>query len=223
MRTKPRRFADGGENRFRPELHFRPKLLFDQFVAQPVGQPLTRLRSADVVRLGRRERVAEMRGDGREKSFPARLWRIRQPKGAAQITGRNFRIRFVEQKTGSIEKLHQAAGLRKAAFWKQNKFAAALQIFRHAFDGVRRVGVHGKGVAIDHDEAVQPTYFCRGTGGDETPVVIQANREKKPVQPGGVIRREQHRPRRAQGCFVERAEAEKNFQQSAEESFHKVL
>src|SRR5208282_1807480 len=94
---------------------------------------------------------------------------------ATKVTGEDACIGFVKKKTSAVEKFHQRAGHGEAAFREQDEFAAALKIFGDAFDGVGRFGLNRKSVAVDHDETMDWGELGRLLGGDEFPVVVQAN------------------------------------------------
>ncbi len=202
----PRRLQDGRKDIFWRGVQLDVELLPDHRVVEPAGELLPRAHRAHARQCRRRQDPAEMGGDTREPFFPVRIGREGEPVGAAQITGDNFGVGFEKQKARAIIEFHQRAGARKAALGEKHQFSARLQIFRHSFDGVRRIGVHGKGKAVDHQEPMHPTDLRALLGGDNPPLTVEAGRQEQPIEPGDVIGQQHDRSRRGQRRRVMRAE-----------------
>ena len=67
---------------------------------------------------------------------------------------------------------------------------------------------------------MQPARLRRDARSDELPILIQADPEKQPINPGEVIRNQKHRAGRFQRVQVVSPKAEQALEQKAEDSFH---
>ena len=215
----PCRFRNRVQKVGRAELHLRLKLLVDHQIAQPRRQRRAGLDGAEVLRRGRLNDGTEVGANRREAFFPTRIGRERHALCAAQIAGDNLGVGVGQQETSAIKEFHQGAGAREAAFGEEHQLAATSQIFRHALDRVRRGGIDGEGVAVDHEQAMEPTHAGGGAGGDKLPMVIHAHDDKHPIQPGRVIGNEDDRAGRLQHGRVVGPEAEYQAHQQVEEAF----
>ena len=160
-----------------------------------------------MVEAGGREQVAEVNRQARKPLFPARASRKGQALSAADVGGNDLGAGLENQEARAVEQLHQRAGAGEAAFREQHEPPAALEVLGHAFDSEGRVHVHGERAAVDHDAPVKPAQLRRGAGGDEAPVVREADADEQPIPPRNVVGQQQDRAGRVEHCHVVRAEA----------------
>ena len=68
-----------------------------------------------------------------------------------------------------------------------------MQIFGHMLDAIRRIHVHRKSAAVDHDAFVNPTELGGLARDREAPVFTKANTDQQPIPPGSVVGKEKYR------------------------------
>ena len=209
-------FGEGG----RAELHFDGELLLNHPVAQPIGEVSARLRGGQMLQPRRRLDGAEVGGDPRKELLLVAIGRKGKPVRTAQIAGDDFGVCFVQQEAGAIEKLHERAGPRQPALGKEREPAVAREELGHALDRVRRVGVNGKGPAVDHDLAVDPARLSGRAGYDVLPILVHADVQEQPVQPRDMVGHEQHGAGRVQHFRVVGPETPKQPDEPSENSPH---
>src|SRR5581483_6191136 len=213
-------FKDGGGNGGRGLFEFHFELLAEHGVVEPASEFLPGLDGGDVGEFGRGQERAEMGGDGAEVAATIAVGRPGEARGAAQIAGEDAGAPFVKQKTSAFVELHERAGGGEAAFGEKNEFAPTVEVLGDALDSIRRLGFDREGVPVDHDEAVDGRELGRFPGGDEFPVVVQADGHEPPIEPGDVVGEKNDRAFGAEVRRVEGAEAKKQARKDAEEGSH---
>ena len=206
----------------RAEVHLRIELLADHLVAEPAGEERAALGRAEMLLMRGREEVAEVDGDAGEAPLPAGVGGEGQALRAAHVGSDDLGVGLVDEEAGAVEELHQGSRAREAAFREEHELAALGEEFCHVLHGVGRGVVDREGARVQHHELVEPGFLRGGRGRDELPVTVQTHAEEQPVEPGGVVGDEQDRAGGAEGGLVERAEAEEQADEEAEECFHGI-
>ena len=155
-------------------IHLHMKLMLNHPLAKPLCQRLAYITRAAELFDRWLQQFAKVNAQLGKPLLPARLPRPRQTVCIAQMTGDHLGPGFVQQETGPLKELHQAAGLRDTPLGKQNQPAAALQEGGHLLHGKRRGMIHRKGVAVGHHESKHPVAIGPGRGGNKPPVLTHA-------------------------------------------------
>ena len=112
------------------------------------------------------------------------------------------------------KELHERPSQRDAPLREEDQPPALLQELRHPLHGIGRVGVDRKGQPVHHDKPVQPAGLGGNARGNEFPVLIQANAQKR-ASPA--MKRDWGLTRPVQACLTHRVKSAKRVEQPQQE------
>ena len=209
-----RHLGDGGDDRLRPMLHLRFKLLLNHAVAQPLVQTRALL-GRFAFKLRRGERFTEMRAHFREPFRPAAMRAGQHPLRPAQITEHDLRPGLLDEKPRAIEEPLQAACAAHATLGKQDQLAAGLEMSRHFFQGSRRFRANQNDALVGQHPFVQLAVPCGQFRRGKFPVRLKAQPHEQPVDPRKVVRNQQRRAITMRGLLVKCPETKPEAQHAA--------
>jgi len=200
--------------------HLGLELLQQHLVAEPVAEKRARFGAARILALRGCEQRAEMKRDRGPPAPPTGLPGPAQPVGSPDVAGDEPGAGLVHEETGAFIDFHERTGAGDLALGKEHQASPVFEALGHALGRVGRVRIDGKGPAVEHDPAMDPTVLGGDVRDDALPIQVQEHVEIEPIEPGDVVRYEEHGARRLEHLGVVGAKTETEPQQETKERAH---